>query len=349
MKIVIAYPQAWETRPPEDIARYDAALRALVPDAVIVIAPYEESEQLRVLRGRPPYDEARRLAPQLTDAQRSAFADAEVILTLNLPFDMDRLAPKLRWVQSIGAGVAQLQSAGLEINGVTLTNAAGTASVPIAEFVLARLLEQWKLLPRYADMQRQRDWTPTYGRDLAGSTLGIVGHGAIGAAVAVRAKALGMRVLATKRTVTPGLKDAAVDRFFAFGDLTELLAEADAVVLAAPESAETLHLFDARAFAAMKEGAFFVNVARGSLVDEAALIDALSSGHLAAAAIDVASIEPLPADNPLWTAPDIRISPHSAATVARYFHAVWDLFLDNMGRYRRSEPLRNIQSSAYVG
>jgi phosphoglycerate dehydrogenase-like enzyme len=349
MKVVIAYPEKWETRPPEDVARYNETLRAINPKAEIVIAPYDESEELRVLRGKPPYDEARRLAPKLTETQRAAYADAEVILTLNLPFDMDQLAPKLRWVQSIGAGVAQLQSAGLEINGVTLTNAAGTAATPIAEFVLARLLEQWKLLPLYADLQREQKWTPTYGRDLAGSTLGIVGHGAIGGAVAQRAKALGMRVLATKRKLTPGLTDPSVDRFYAFDDLPSLLAESDAVVLAAPESAETLQLFNARTFAAMKTGAFFINVARGSLVDEAALIDALKSGRLAGAAIDVASVEPLPPGNPLWTAPNIRISPHSAATVARYFHAVWDLFLDNMGRYVRGEKLRNVQSSAYVG
>jgi len=349
MKVVIAYPEKWETRPQEDVARYNEKLRAINPKAEIVIAPYDESEELRVLRGKPPYDAARSLAPTLTDAQRAAYAEADVILTLNLPFDMDQWAPKLRWVQSIGAGVAQLQSAGLEINNVTLTNAAGTASAPIAEFVLARLLEHWKLLPLYAGMQRDQNWTPTYGRDLSGSTLGIVGHGAIGAAVAQRAKALGMHVLATKRTVTPDLKDPFVDRFFSFTDFTGLLAEADAVVLAAPESAETLNLFNAKTFAAMKKGAFFVNVARGSLVNEDDLIQALRSGHLAAAAIDVASVEPLPVGNPLWNAPNIRISPHSAATVARYFHAVWDLFLDNMERYQRGEKLRNVQSSAYVG
>lgn len=349
MKVVIAYPEKWETRPPEDIARYNEKLRAIVPNADIIIAPYDESEELRVLRGKPPYDKARALAPVLTDAQRAAYTDAEVILTLNLPFDMNEVAPKLRWVQSIGAGVAQLQSAGLEINNVTLTNAAGTASTPIAEFVLARLLEQWKRLPLYADMQREQNWTPTYGRDLSGSTLGVVGHGAIGDAVAKRAKALGMHVLATKRTLTADLKDPCVDRFYAFNDMHGLLAESDAVVLAAPESAETLNLFNAKTFSAMKKGAFFINVARGTLVNEPALIEALKSGHLCGAAIDVASIEPLPPGNPLWSAPNIRISPHSAATVARYFHAVWDLFLDNMERYQRGEKLRNIQSSAYVG
>jgi phosphoglycerate dehydrogenase-like enzyme len=349
MKVVIAYPEKWETRSPEDVARYNERLHAIAPDAKIIIAPYDENDELRVLRGKPPYDEARRLAPKLTEAQRAAYADADVILTLNLPFDMDQLAPKLRWVQSIGAGVAQLQSAGLEINGVTLTNAAGTASAPIAEFVLARLLEQWKLLPLYADMQRAQNWTPTYGRDLSGSILGIVGHGAIGQAVAQRAKALGMRVLATKRQVKTDLKDPSVDRFFAFNDFEGLLAESDAVILAAPESAETLNLFNAKTFGAMKKGAFFVNVARGTLVNEPALIEALKSGHLSGAAIDVASAEPLPPGNPLWSAPNIRISPHSAATVARYFHAVWDLFLDNMERFQRGAALRNVQSASYVG
>ena len=347
VKIVVVYPKSYDTRKPEEIEQGMADLKALVPGAEVAWADYNEPPDLRALRGHPPYDEARAKAPALTGEQRALFAEAEAMLCLDLPFDMDQLAPKLKWVQSIGAGVAQLQSAGLEINNVRLTNAVGVASTPIAEFAMARILESWKRFPELDRMQAERGWKPLYGKSLTGCTIGIVGYGAIGQAVAARAKPWGMRVLATKRNPTGS--DPNVDRFFGYGDLHALLKECDAVVLSAPETAETHNMFNQAAFAAMKPGSFLVNVARGTLVDQAALKEALVSGHLSGAATDVAIPEPLPPDDPLWTAPNLKISPHCSVSVDKYFHLTWDLFLRNLKRYLAGEELINPVSNKYVG
>jgi phosphoglycerate dehydrogenase-like enzyme len=347
IEVLVAYPMSWETRPMAEVERDAALLRAMDPRINLTFEEYVEPGSLRIARGQPPLDEARAQAPAVTEAQARALAKAEVILTLDIPFDTDQFAPRLKWVQAVGAGVGQLQSGGLEKIGAVLTTAAGVASAPIAEFVLARILAEWKLFPALERLQKAQDWTPTYGRNLAGSTIGIVGFGAIGAAVATRAKALGMRVLANRRSA--GAHHPAVEQFFSAGDLHALLAECDAVVLCAPESPETRLMFNADAFAAMKKGAYFCNVARGSLVDEPALIAALTSGHLSAASIDVATTEPLPPGDPLWTAPNLAISPHSAASVEKYFQNVWQLFRENMERYLVGEKLANVISSSFKG
>jgi phosphoglycerate dehydrogenase-like enzyme len=347
IEVMIAYPMSWETRPIAEVERDAALLRAMDPRINVTFQEYAEPQSLRTLRGQPPFDEARRQAPSLTDGQKAAFAKAEIVLSLDIPFDIGRIAPRLRWVHACGAGVGQLQSAGLETIGATLTSSAGVASAPIAEFVLARILAHWKLFPALDRLQQAQDWKPTYGRNLAGCTLGIVGFGAIGAAVATRAKALGMRVLANRRT--HGASHPAVEQFFAPGDLAALLAECDAVVLAAPETPETYRLFNAETFAAMKPGAYFCNVARGPLVDEAALIAALTSGQLSGASIDVASTEPLPKGDALWTAPNLAISPHCAASIEKYFQNIWALFRDNMERYLKGEMLVNICSPSFDG
>jgi phosphoglycerate dehydrogenase-like enzyme len=347
IEVLIAYPMAWETRPMAEVERDAALFRALDSRINVVFQEYVEPQSLRTLRGQPPFDEARKQAPALTDAQRTAFAKAEIALSLDIPFDIDRVAPRLKWLQACGAGVGQLQSAGLEKIGATLTSAAGVASAPIAEFVLARILAHWKLFPALETLQQEQNWTPTYGRNLAGSTVGIVGFGAIGAAMATRAKALGMRVLANRRT--SGASHPAVEQFYGPADLKALLAECDAVVLAAPETPDTHRMFNRETFAAMKKGAYFCNVARGPLVDEPALIEALSSGQLSGAAIDVATVEPLPKGDPLWTARNLAISPHSAASVEKYFQNVWALFRDNMERYLKGETLVNICSPNFTG
>jgi phosphoglycerate dehydrogenase-like enzyme len=223
-----------------------------------------------------------------------------------------------------------------------VTNAVGVAAVPIAEFVIARLLGVWK---RFADLdalQRDHNWKMTSGRLFDGSTVGLVGLGAIGGAVAVRARALGATTLGIRRSYRPGDQSPLTDELFGPDSLHEVLARCDAVVVSAPATPETENMFDADAFAAMKPGAVFCNVARGSLVDEAALIETLELEHLAAAIIDVARTEPLPPDDPLWDAPNILISPHSSSSQDRYFETLFDLFAENLGRYVRGDALRNV-------
>jgi len=348
--VCISYPTWMEVRPEAELAADVRRLEALDPriQVEVISGRYDEPPELRRARGTPPYDGLREQAPPLTDAQRDAFARAEVIITLDLPFDMDRLAPKLRWVQCLGAGVGQLQSAGLEKRDVILTSGAGVSSGPIAEFVLARILAAWKRFPALDALQAARQWKPTYGRKLEGCTVGIVGLGAIGRAVAERAKAFRMNVLATRRRYTPGQTADHVDRLYGADQLRDLLGACDAVVVCAPETAETFHLIDDAALAAMRRGAYLINVARGSLVDEAALVRALASGHLAGAALDVVEHEPLAADSPLWGVANLTLSPHSAASADGYFESLWDLFRRNMQAYLRGQAMENVVPSSFV-
>jgi phosphoglycerate dehydrogenase-like enzyme len=336
----VLYPPEWYG----DHARFReqiAGLEELDPRVEVVVEAYVEPHQLRSARGKPGADRLRGDAPPLTDAQRDAFGRVDAALAIDLPFDIATVAPRLRWVQSVGAGTGQLQSAGLAEAGIRLTTAAGANAVAIAEFALARVLQHWKRFRELDDAQARHTWEPLYGRELAGGTLGLIGLGAINAAVAARAHAFELRVVATRRSATPGATAPNVDEVYPPGELTTMLEQCDAVIAAVPETPETTGLIGREAFAAMKPGAFFCNVGRGSLVDEAALLDALQRGHLRAAALDVASVEPLPADNPLWDAPNLYLSPHSAASPAALFPNVHQLFRDNLTRFLTGAALEN--------
>ena len=330
-------------------ARYDAALTAIGavdPRVRVVAQPYAEPHELRSARGTPGLTpeqlaELRTRAPALSDAQQAAFASLDVALAIDLPFDIASHAPHLRWVQAVGAGTGQLQSAGLADARIRLTSAAGVNAIGIAEFVVARILEHWKHFPAIADAQRRHVWEPTYGRQLAGSTVGLIGLGEINSQVAARLGAFDVRVLATRRSATPGATAPDVAELFAPADLHVMLAQCDAVVAAVPETPETIGIMGVEAIAAMASGAFFCNVGRGSLVVEPALLDALGRGHLGGAALDVASVEPLPPGDPLWDCPNLVLSPHSAASPAAMFVNLIDRFVDNLGRSLAGEPLHH--------
>lgn len=313
----------------------------------VMACPYEEDRQLRAARGQRHISPERAwLVPTLTDEQRSALGRAEVVLALDLPLGLTRLAPALAWVQAIGAGTDHLWGTGLGSAPVQVTNAAGVAAVPIAEFVLARLLAVWKRLDELNELQREHRWKPTHGTTVSGRTLGLVGFGAIGTAVAERARAFGMGVLAVRRHPDAGNRSpkgsALADEVHGPEGLHEVLSRSDAVVICAPATPETANLIDADALAAMRPGAILCNVARGTLIDEAALLDAVGRAHVGAAILDVTRDEPLPPDSPLWDTPRVHLSPHSAASVERYMDLLTDLFTANLCRYLGGEPLRNL-------
>jgi phosphoglycerate dehydrogenase-like enzyme len=342
----VLFPRSWDTRPADAVDADFRRLETLHPSIEVLELPYTEPHSLRSQRGAAPTADLRRLAPELSPDQRQAFGRVEVVLTIDLPFDTPGHAPNLRWVQGIGAGVSQLQSAGLEAGTVTLTSSSGTNSASISEFVIGRLLQVWKRFAELDRSQREHRWEPRYGRDVAGSTLGVIGLGAIGRDVARRARALGMIVLATRRTAEPGQIDDDVDELVPSSGMHDLLGRCDAVVAAMPETAETIDVFDAAAFAAMKPGAVFCNVGRGSAVVETDLIAALASGQLGAAVLDVTRTEPLPPADPLWDAPNIYLSPHSATAMDSYWSNVHALFRDNLRRYLAGESLRNVVPSS---
>jgi phosphoglycerate dehydrogenase-like enzyme len=207
---------------------------------------------------------------------------------------------------------------------------------------MARVLQIIKLLPQHDANAREHRWQMALGGQLHARTMGIVGLGAIGREVARRARPFGVTLLGVRRSWKPDMVDDDVDELFGPDDLDAVLARSDIVVLAAPGSEDNENLFDARVFAAMKPGSIFVNVARGTLVDEPALIDALERGHLQAAAIDVARAEPIPPEDPLWSAPNLYISPHSSTSTEGYAARAFDLFCRNFARFVRHEPLENV-------
>lgn len=322
-----------------------AAIRA---DIEVRTASYDLSHAEQTRREREPdaTDLAAGEIPLPADL-RDALATAEVMLTLNAPLDLPALAPRLRWIQAIGSGVGQFVPSRLPEGGITLTNAAGIGAVPIAEWVLARILSVYKRLDEHAHQQRAHVWQESMGALVQGRTAVIVGLGAIGTAVATRLQAFGVHVIGVRRSWKPGATAPEADELVGPDQLPAALGRAHIVVVAAPGTAANENLFDAPMFAAMRRGALFVNVARGTLVDEDALVDALRSGHLRAAAIDVARVEPLPSDSPLWDTPNLTISPHSSASADRYLQRVGDLFYDNLARYVAGEALRNVIDLAH--
>jgi phosphoglycerate dehydrogenase-like enzyme len=322
-----------------DVAR----LASIHPRIELLTTPFEVEHDVRTAREQDPFsEELRTKAPPLSDEQREALGRAEIVFTLDVPMDLPPLAPRLRWVQCIGSGVGQYVAARLPEGGIVLTNGAGIAAAPIAEWVVARALQIVKRLPEHDRSAAAHEWTMAPGGNLAGRTVAVVGLGAIGREAARRFRAFGVRLIGIRRSWTPGATDPDVDELFGPGALLDVLAQADIVVLAAPGSDDNENLFDAAAFAAMPPGGIFINVARGTLVDESALIAALESGHLSGAAIDVARIEPLPPDDPLWSAPNLLVSPHSSASAERYAERAFDLFCENLERYVTGAPLRNV-------
>ncbi len=341
LTIAIMYPDAWEVRPRAELDRDLDMLRAIAPGIEITDVRYVDPDDLRVRRSADPKADLRAEAPDLTDAQRDALARADVALAQDLPFDVSTLAPRLRWVQCMGAGAGQLVSAGLAEGGIRLTTAAGNNAVSIAEFVIGRILTHWKHERALDARQERHEWASLFGRELAGATVGILGLGAIGSQVAKRLRAFDVTVLATRRSFAPGMTAPDVDELFGAGDLHDVLGRCDVVLAAVPETPESVDTMDAAAFAAMRPGSFFVNVGRGSFVVEPALIEVLESGHLGGAALDVARTEPLPPGDPLWDAPNLYLSGHCASSGDRYYANLYQLFADNVHRFLANEPLRN--------
>jgi phosphoglycerate dehydrogenase-like enzyme len=249
------------------------------------------------------------------------------------------LAPRLHWVQTTSAGVGPLvQRLGLQDSDLIVTTASGIHAQPLAEFVFAALLFHTKELGRLQAEQRARQWHRFCGIELAGRTMAIVGPGKIGREIARIARAFRMRVVATGRENDPARAEAlGVDRLYARAELPAMLAEADFLVLCAPQTPETDGLMGPAEFAAPKPGAVFVNIGRGTLLDEKALLQALHDDTIAFAALDVFPTEPLPVDSPLWAMPNVLINPHSASTVDTENAKLVDVFTRNMHHYLRGE------------
>lgn len=243
----------------------------------------------------------------------------------------------LEWLHTFSAGVDHPVFQSFLARGVTLTTSSGSSASPIAQTVMMYLLALTRDLPEWIEAQAEHRWAPRPIRELDGMTLGVVGMGPIGAEVARLGTAFGMRAVGMRRTVQG---DEPCETW-TFDRLAELAAEVDALVLAVPLTEDTRGIIDASVLDVMRPGALLVNVARGEVVDELALVEALRSGRLGGAGLDVFTNEPLEADSPLWDLPNVIITPHSSGTTSRAHERASEIFCDNLRRRVAGAPLRN--------
>ncbi len=251
------------------------------------------------------------------------------------------LMPHLRWVHTMGAGVDGDLTPQIVGSDVLLSRTRGLHCVPVSEWVLMQILAVSKRLPELVRAQERHEWKKVdVPVSLVGRTIGIVGYGEIGGCVNARARGFGFRVVATRRHPRPAPE---LDALYPPDQLDRLLAESDYVVLLTPLTPETRGLIGATQLRQMKSTAWLINVARGEVVQEEALIEALREGWIAGAALDVFAREPLPPDSPLWSLPNVLITPHSGGvSFPRYHQEIMAQFVDNLGRYVRGEPLKNL-------
>ena len=285
-------------------------------------------------------------------------ADAEVYFGYGIPAELLDAGKGLRWVHSGAAGVGSSLTPTMVESSVVFTNSAGVHAPPMAETVLAMLLHFTRGLDLAGESQRRREWStdPFYVagaplRELSSMTVGIVGFGGIGREVARRVAWLGAHVIAVKRNparpgeanLEPvaggGVLGSRIEMVWGESGLDAVYRECDAIVVAAPDTPETRGMIDARAFGRMKPGAIVLNVARGRLVDEDALIVALTEGRIRGAGLDVFTREPLPWESPLWGFPSVVITPHVSAVTRGFWRRETDLITRNLDRYLRESPL----------
>ena len=282
-----------------------------------------------------------------TDIERCAQVsrDVGVILQWSGTPELLRVAlatcPQVRWIHSRAAGVDNLLFPELVEKDVLLTNGSGVFSASLGEFVLASILYFAKDLRRMVSNQVAERWDPFDVEEIDGKTVGIVGFGDIGRAVASRVRPLGMRVVATKRH-PPKSPEPLVQRFYAPEERREMIAACDYIVVTAPLTPETRHMVSEAEFAAMKPDAVVINVGRGPVIDERALVRALESKRIKGAALDVFEHEPLPAGHPLYKLENVLLSPHCADHTADWQDQAMRLFLEQYERFRTGEGLRNV-------
>jgi len=262
------------------------------------------------------------------------------------PATMPQRCPRLRWIQATSAGIGGfMRRTGLDASGVTVTTAAGIHAVPLSEFALMGALHFVKGVPQLRERQRARHWERYTTRQLAGLRVLVIGLGGIGRKVAQSFAALGVDVWGLGRD-GQNYEVPAVSRVIYRADLNEALPQVDLLVLACPLTAETEGMIGAEQIGLLKPDAVVVNIARGPVIDQAALTAALRDGRIAGACLDVFAVEPLPSDDPLWGLDNVILSPHSASTVVTENAALVDLFVDNLGRFSAGVPMRNLYDPA---
>jgi phosphoglycerate dehydrogenase-like enzyme len=321
----------------------------------ILAARYRTQDLERIREAAPG---ARLVTLSVEGLSDGPLDDVEVLLRGWLAADaFDRLlarAPRLTWVHSASAGVERALTPSAHARGVVITNARGVFSRPIAEYVVMMILAISRRLPQLLELQRERTWQPLEGVELRDVTVGIVGLGSIGRAVGGLATAFGCRLVATRRRFDAGgdivspdpeevdLGPLKLDRVLGPDGLPDLLAESDFVVLAAPLTPDTEGMIDDAALDRMKPGAWLINIARGRLVDERALLRALREGRIGGAVLDTFAEEPLAETSPFYDLENVIVTPHTSWSSSRVLDRSVGLFCENLRRYAAGEALLNV-------
>jgi phosphoglycerate dehydrogenase-like enzyme len=306
------------------------------------------------------------LTPHTANADIILYADGDGDLLARVL----SLAPRVRWIHCLWTGVEGILKPEMQRHPAPLTNGRGVFRWPLADWVAGVMLYFSFDFPRVLQQQQQRLWKPFVSKTLSGFTLGIVGYGSIGSAAAARARVFGMKVAALRRRPAlfetealedpravigppkaayrndpeggPDARNALVDRFYLPSQLKDLMAASDYLLVCTPLTDETRGLVGKSEIAAMKSSAVLMNIGRGPVVDESALLGALQAGAIRGAALDVFDTEPLPSEHPFWGMPQVLLSPHTADRVEGFLNPAWESFLENLNRYRDGQPLINV-------
>ena len=323
---------------------------------VLISAPIEQEWVERL----------KRVSSDMTIEHRSSLSEQdalwqEVEVVYGFPWKMPSLeqAPHLRWIQLYSSGADRIMSSHLFQSHVLITTASGVHAINIAEYVFAMTLAWYRRMPQLFAWKQSKEWgkdkesTESSIEELHGKTIGIVGYGSIGRQIARLAQAYGMRILAmqhgSNRKDTgyqfPNVGDpegTLPEKYYSFDQLHTMMQECDVIVAAVPLTNETKAMFNAEVFQSMKDSAFFVNIARGDVCDENALINALQQKKIAGAALDVFQQEPLPSTSPLWDLPNALMSPHDSGVTPNYNERAATIFEENLRRYLAGQSLYNL-------
>ena len=314
------------------------SLLAVLPPEHYVLRNFKPLHELATIYVGADEDFLSRYGPEADVILYSGFIGG-------IPFrQIWRHAKKVKWIHSLSAGIESTLIPEFVSSPVPLTNARGVFAPSLAEFVLLGMLYFYKRVRRLVENQRAHKWDDFLVDWLRGKVMGVVGYGEIGRECARLAKAVGVKIYATRRNPAKSDNDPIVDRMFGTSELHAMLAAVDVVVAAAPLTPETKHMLGRAEFAVMKPGAIVMNVGRGPVIDEAAMIEALQEKRIAGAALDVYEVEPLPTASPLWDMENVLISPHCTdrTTEPDWLDLSAQLFVENFQRFVDGEPLKNV-------
>jgi len=309
---------------------------------MLMVAPNVREDRVERLREAHPNVEF--VVPESRDGVLDEIGDADAVFG-SISEAEYRAAEQLRWIQSSSAGVEWLANApGVVASDVVVTNMRGAHAATIAEHAFAMLLALTRALRGFQEFQDRQEWgrgklnTRLVG--IKGLTMGIVGFGNIGRQIARRAHGFEMEVLAVDAQAVPASDGVA--EVWPLARLDDLCRASDVLVIAAPITPETRGMIGKAQLGLLKDGAYVLAMSRGGIVDEPALLDALTSGKLAGAGLDVTATEPLPVDDPLWTAPNTIVTPHNSPSSKLTTDLVWSMLEENLGRFERGEVLANV-------